>query len=32
MSGPFAGETMVYDPGAGTLSHQWVVYKPIKTE
>jgi CubicO group peptidase (beta-lactamase class C family) len=28
LSGPFAGETMVYDPEEGTLAHQWVVYKP----
>jgi len=27
-SGPFAGETMVYDPATGYIYHQWVVYKP----
>ena len=32
LSGSFAGETMLYDPGTGTLSHQWVVYRPIKSE
>jgi hypothetical protein len=28
LSGPFAGETIVYDPDTGYLYHQWVVYKP----
>jgi hypothetical protein len=28
LSGPFAGETMVYDPVTGTISHQWVIYRP----
>jgi len=28
LSGPFAGETMVYEPDRGYLYHQWVVYKP----
>jgi hypothetical protein len=32
LSGPFAGETMVYDPGTGYIYHQWVVYRPIKTD
>ena len=32
MSGPFAGETMVYDPGTGYLYHQWVMYKPIERD
>ena len=32
MSGPFAGETMVYDPDTGILTHQWLVYKPAEPE
>jgi CubicO group peptidase (beta-lactamase class C family) len=27
LSGPFAGETMVYDPASGTITHQSIVYK-----
>ena len=30
LKGPFAGETMVYDPGTGYIYHQWVVYRPIE--
>jgi CubicO group peptidase (beta-lactamase class C family) len=30
LSGPFAGETMTYDPGTGSITHQWVVYKPVE--
>jgi len=30
LSGPFAGETMVYEPATGYIYHQWVVYKPTK--
>jgi hypothetical protein len=26
LSGSFAGETMSYDPGTGTIYHQWVAY------
>jgi hypothetical protein len=32
LSGPFAGETMVYDPDTGTITHQWVVYKPAQPD
>jgi len=32
LSGPFAGETMVYDPGTGYIYHQWVVYKPTEPD
>jgi hypothetical protein len=32
LSGPFAGETMVYEPGTGYIYHQWVVYKPISPD
>jgi hypothetical protein len=28
LSGPFAGEMMVYEPETGYLYHQWVVYRP----
>ena len=28
LSGSFAGETMVYDPGTGEISHQSIVYRP----
>jgi len=28
MSGPFAGETMDYEPGTGFIYHQSIVYKP----
>ena len=28
LSGPFAGETMVYEPGTGFIYHQSIVYKP----
>jgi len=30
LGGPFAGETMVYDPDTGTLAHQWVIYEPTE--
>ena len=30
LSGPFAGETMVYEPDTGYIYHQFVVYKPIE--
>jgi hypothetical protein len=30
VSGPFAGEIMLYDPDTGTIAHQWVVYKPVE--
>jgi hypothetical protein len=30
LGGPFAGETMIYDPDTGTITHQWVVYKPAE--
>jgi len=29
LSGPFAGETMGYDPGTGYIYHQSIVFKPI---
>ncbi|MEA3337578.1 MAG: serine hydrolase domain-containing protein [Chloroflexota bacterium] len=32
LGGPFAGETMVYEPGTGYIYHQWVVYKPIEAD
>jgi len=32
LSGSFAGETMVYDPGTGYIYHQWVVYKPTEPD
>jgi hypothetical protein len=32
LSGPFAGETMVYEPATGYITHQWVVYKPIEPD
>ena len=32
LSGPFAGETMVYEPGTGYIYHQWVVYKPTEPD
>jgi CubicO group peptidase (beta-lactamase class C family) len=28
LSGPFAGETMVYEPDTGFMHHQMIVYKP----
>jgi hypothetical protein len=31
-SGPFVGETMVYESATGTIYHQSVVYKPTKPE
>jgi hypothetical protein len=31
-SGPFAGETVVYDPSTGYLYHQWVVYRPVESD
>ncbi len=31
-SGPFAGETMDFDPGTGNICHQLFVYKPTRTE
>ncbi|MCK5635717.1 MAG: beta-lactamase family protein, partial [Anaerolineales bacterium] len=30
LSGPFAGETMVYEPDTGYIYHQFVVHKPIE--
>ena len=32
LSGPFAGETMIYEPGTGYIYHQWVVYKPAEPD
>ena len=32
LGGPFAGETMVYEPGTGYIYHQWVVYKPTELD
>jgi hypothetical protein len=32
LSGPFAGEIMVYEPGTGYIYHQWVVYKPTEPD
>ena len=32
LSGPFAGETMVYEPDTDYIYHQWVVYKPIEPD
>jgi len=28
LSGPFAGESMIYHPGTGTITHQKIIYKP----
>jgi hypothetical protein len=32
LGGPFAGETMLYDPGTGYIYHQWIVHRPIVTD
>jgi hypothetical protein len=32
LSGPFAGETMIYEPETGYIYHQWVVYKPTESD
>ncbi|MCJ7735896.1 MAG: beta-lactamase family protein, partial [Anaerolineae bacterium] len=32
LSGPFAGETMVYEPATGRIYHQWVVYRPTEPD
>ena len=32
LGGPFAGETMVYEPATGHITHQWVVYKPTEPD
>jgi hypothetical protein len=29
LSGPFAGETMDYEPSTGFIYHQSVVFKPV---
>jgi hypothetical protein len=28
VSGPFAGESMIYDPNTGIITHQKIVYRP----